>query len=150
MQSSLLPKHWRIGKLTIAGLFMGVSELIFCGAVLAAGKFWLGLGIDALRTVSFLAIVFGSQAATYTNRERRRLGATRPSRMLVVSSVVDVAIASAQAAFGIAMTPLPALAVGGILFAAAVFAFVMDFAKVPVFSRLRIEQAGMNRSTAVI
>ena len=100
---------------------MGVSELIFCSAVLAVGKFCLGLGIDALRTVSFLAIVFGSQATTYTNRERRRLWTSRPSRMLVASSVVDVAIASALATCGIAMTPLPLLAVGGMLIAAAVF-----------------------------
>jgi H+-transporting ATPase len=139
VQPSPMPNRWRIGKLTIAGIFMGISELIFCSVVLAIGKFRMGLGIEALRTVAFLAIVFGSQAATYTNRERRRLGATRPSRMLVVSSVVDVAIASALAASGIAMTPLPALAVGEILFAAAVFTFVMDFAKIPVFSRLRID-----------
>jgi len=139
VQPSSQPNRWRIGKLTVAGIFMGLSELIFCSAVLAAGKFWLGFGIEALRTVSFLAIVFVSQAGTYTNRERRRLGATRPSRMLVVSSAVDVAIASALAAFGIAMTPLPSLAVGGILFAAAVFALVMNFAKIPVFRRLRIE-----------
>jgi H+-transporting ATPase len=139
VQPSPTPNRWRIGKLTIAGIFMGISELIFCSAILAAGKFWLGFGIEALRTVSLLAIVFGSQAVTYTNRERRRLGASRPSGMLVASSAVDVAISSALAIFGIAMTPLPPLAVGGMLFAAAVFAFVMDFAKIPVFSRLRIE-----------
>lgn len=118
---------------------MGVSELIFCGAVLAAGKFWLGLGIDALRTVSFLAIVFGSQAATYTNRERRRLGTSRPSRLLVASSVVDLAIASVLATRGVAMASLSLLTVGGILFGAAVFAFTMDFARIPVFRRLKIE-----------
>jgi hypothetical protein len=36
------------------------------------------------------------------------------------------------------MAPLPIFAVGGILVAAAVFAFILDFAKVPVFKRLRI------------
>jgi hypothetical protein len=36
------------------------------------------------------------------------------------------------------MTPLPILVVGGILVAAAAFAFLLDFAKVPVFNRLRI------------
>jgi hypothetical protein len=36
------------------------------------------------------------------------------------------------------MTPLPVLAVGGTLVAAAVFAFIVDFAKVPVFNRLKI------------
>jgi hypothetical protein len=36
------------------------------------------------------------------------------------------------------MTPLPIWAVGGTLAAAAVFAFLVDFAKVPVFKRLKI------------
>ena len=36
------------------------------------------------------------------------------------------------------MAPLPVLVVGGILVAAAVFAFILDFAKVPVFNRLKI------------
>jgi H+-transporting ATPase len=85
-----------------------------------------------------VAIVFGNQATTYTNRERQRLGSARPSRWLVGSSVVDVLIASTLATFGIAMTPLPVFVVGGILVAAAVFAFILDVAKVPVFKRLRI------------
>jgi H+-transporting ATPase len=132
------PNAWRIGELTIAGVFMGVSELVFCTAVLAIAKFRLGFGIDMLRTLAFVAIVFGNQAATYTNRERQRLGSARPSRWLIGSSVVDVLIASTLATCGIAMTPLPILVVGGILVAAAVFACILDVAKVPVFKRFRI------------
>ena len=85
-----------------------------------------------------MVIVFGNQATTYTNRERRRLGSSCPSRWLIGSSVVDLLIASTLATCGIAMTPLPIFAVGGILVAAAVFAFVLDLAKVPVFNRLKI------------
>ena len=132
------PNAWRIGELTIAGVFMGISELVFCTAVLAIAKFRLGLGIETLRTLAFVAIVFGNQATTYTNRERRRLWSSRPSRWLLGSSVVDLLIASTLATCGIAMTPLPVFVVGEILAAAVVFAFVLDFAKVPVFKRLRI------------
>ena len=39
------------------------------------------------------------------------------------------------------MTPLPALLVAGTLAAAAAFAFVLDFVKVPVFARLGISQS---------
>jgi H+-transporting ATPase len=133
-----MPNAWRIGELTIAGVFMGISELVFCTAVLAIAKFRLGLGIETLRTLAFVAIVFGNQATTYTNRERQRLGSARPSRWLIGSSVVDVLIASTLATFGIAMAPLPIFFVGGMLVAAAVFAFILDVAKVPVFKRLRI------------
>jgi H+-transporting ATPase len=138
VRPSPMPNAWRIGELTVAGVFMGISELVFCTAILAIAKFRLGLGIKTLRTLAFVVIVFGNQATTYTNRERRRLGSSCPSRWLIGSSVVDLLIASTLATCGIAMTPLPIFAVGGILVAAAVFAFVLDLAKVPVFNRLKI------------
>jgi H+-transporting ATPase len=138
VRPSPMPNAWRIGALTIAGVFMGVCELIFCTAVLAIAKFRLGLEIESLRTLAFVVIVFGNQATTYTNRERQRLGSSRPSVWLVGSSVVDLVIASTLATCGIAMTPLPILVVGGTLVAAAVFAFIVDFAKVPLFNRLKI------------
>jgi H+-transporting ATPase len=132
------PNAWRVGNLTIAGVFMGISELMFCTAVLAIGKFQLGLGIEPLRTLAFLVIVFGNQATTYTNRTRQCLWSTHPSIWLVLSSVADLSIASTMANFGIAMAPLPLLVMSGTLAGAVVFAFVVDMVKVPVFNRLRI------------
>ena len=138
VRPSPMPNAWRSGELTIAGIFMGISELVFCAAALAIAKFHLGLGIETLRTLAFVAIVFGNQATTYTNRERHRMGSSRPSRWLVGSSVVDVLIASVLATCGIAMNPLPIFVVGGMFVAATVFAFLVDLAKVPLFNRLRI------------
>jgi H+-transporting ATPase len=66
------------------------------------------------------------------------MGSAHPSRWLIGSSVVDLLIASTLAVCGIAMAPLPIFVVGGTLVATAVFAFILDFAKVPVFNRLRI------------
>ncbi len=119
-------------------MFMGVSELLFCTAALALGKFRMGFGIDALRTLAFVAIVFGNQAATCTNRERLRLVSCPPSLWLVGSSVLDVLIVSTLAVGGIGMTGVSWLVVGGMLVAAGVFAFILDFAKVPGFRRLGI------------
>jgi H+-transporting ATPase len=138
VRPSAMPNAWRIGSLTIAGVFMGISELVFCTVVLAIAKFRLGFGIETLRTLAFVVIVFGNQATTYTNRERQRMGSAHPSLWLIASSVVDLLIASTLAACGIAMARPPILVVGGTLVTAAVFAFILDFAKVPVFNRLRI------------
>ena len=138
VRPSPMPNRWRIGELTIAGVFMGISELVFCTAVLAVAKFRLGFGIETLRTLAFVVVVFGNQATTYTNRERQRIGSSRPSLWLMGSSVVDLLIASTLATCGVAMAPLPISLVGGIFVAAAVFAFIVDFAKVPVFNRLKI------------
>ena len=138
VRPSPMPNAWRIGSLTIAGIFMGISELVFCTAVLAIAKFRMGLGIETLQSVAFVAIVFGNQATTYVNRERRRLGSSRPSLWLIGSSVLDLLIASTLSTWGIAMPRLPIFAVGGTLVAAVAFAFLLDFAKVPVLNRLRI------------
>jgi H+-transporting ATPase len=138
VKPSRVPSIWRVGKLTLAGAFMGLSELVLCVAALLVGKLVLGFGIDTLRTVAFVGIVFGNQATTYTNRARRHLWSTAPSRWLVVSSVVDLLIASTLANRGLAMAPLPLGVIGAMLAAAVVFAFLVDFVKVPVFRRLAI------------
>jgi H+-transporting ATPase len=138
VRPSPLPNAWRIGKLTIAGVFMGIAELVFCSAVLAVGQFGMGFKISPLRTLAFVVIVFGNQAATYAIRERRRLWSSRPSFWLVVSSVADILIAATLAIYGIVMAPLPIAVVAGTLAAAVVFALIVDAAKGLVFRRLGI------------
>ncbi len=134
---SALSNVWRIGHVTILGIFMGVSELAFCTAVLMVGKFRLGLGIGELQTLSLLAVVFGNEASLYALRARQSLWST-PSGWLVLSSVADVLIASTLAVRGIAMTPSPVILVVGTLLGAVAFAFVADIAKFPILNRLKI------------
>jgi H+-transporting ATPase len=138
VRPSPAPNAWQIGNLTIAGVVMGIGELIFCVTVLAFGLYRMRFGTDALQTLAFIIIVFGNQATTYTNRERRHMWSSRPSIWLLLSSVGDLLIASTLAISGIAMTALPVFMVAGTLGAAIVFAFLIDLVKVPVFDRLGI------------
>ena len=62
-----MPNAWRIGNLTMAGVTVGICLLAFWRRP-ALGKFEMGLGIDALRTLAFVVLVFGRQATL------RRLG----------------------------------------------------------------------------
>jgi H+-transporting ATPase len=138
VRPSPMPNAWRIGNLTIAGVVMGIGELAFCTSALVFGVYRMGYGIDTIRTLAFILIVFGNQATTYNNRERRRLWSSRPSNWLVASSVADISIAAILAITGVAMTPLSVEVVAGTLGGAIVFAFLMDFVKVPLFRRLGI------------
>ncbi len=138
VRPSPAPNAWRIGSLTAAGIVIGIAELGFCTAVLVFGTYRMGFDIATLQTLAFILIVFGNQAATYTNRGRPRLWSTRPSVWLTASSVVDISVASILATAGILMTPLPIAVVLGTLGAAVVFAFVLELVKVPIFRRLRI------------
>jgi H+-transporting ATPase len=150
VRPSATPNAWRIGPLTIAGVAMGVGDLIFCVAALAVGKYRMGLGIEALRTLAFVSLVFGSEATLYAVRERRRVWSSCPGLWVIVSSVCDVLIVVVLATCGIAMTSLPLLAVGEILVAAAVFSVILDFVKAPLFRHLRIGgESGMAASVAL-
>jgi len=138
VRPSKTPDAWRVGNLTLAGVVMGVSELAFCTAALAFGKFHLGLGMGALRTLAFLALVFGNQATTYANRTRGNLWSIRPSALLLASSAADLLIASVLAHQGIAMTPMPFMTMSEAFLGAVAFALVVDGLKVPIFKRLRL------------
>jgi H+-transporting ATPase len=139
VRPSLLPNNWRIGTLTIAGIFMGISELVFCGGALAFGHFRLGLGVATLQTLAFFVLVCGNQTTMYVVRARGRIWSSpRPSRWLVLSSVADLAIALTLAGCGWLMMPLPFWVLGSVLVGAFAFAFALDLVKVSVFCRLKI------------
>jgi H+-transporting ATPase len=138
VRPSKMPNAWQIGGITGAGVILGICFLAFSTAILAVGKFQLHLGIEALRTLSVVGIVFGSQATTYVIRGRQHLWGLRPSVWLVLSSVADVLIISTLAALGIAMAPLPIAIIAGEFTAAIAFGALLDVVKIPVFARLHI------------
>ena len=138
VRPSGVPNAWQIGRITSAGVILGGFFLAFCTAVLAVGKFEMGLGAEALRTLSVVAIVYGSQATIYAIRERRQLWGLRPTIWLVLSSVADLLIISTLALRGIAMAPLPLSVLAGEFAAAVAFGLVLDGVKIPVFARLKI------------
>jgi len=74
--AGVLPEDWHIGKLTMAAIFMGLSELAFCVGIIAPGHFRLGLGIAALQTLAVFTLVCGNQATTYAVRAHGRIWAS--------------------------------------------------------------------------
>ena len=135
---SKMPNSWQIGRITIAGVILGLCFLAFSTAILAIGKFEMHLGIDALRTLCVVGIVFGSQATTYVIRGRQHMWGLRPSLILVLSSLADVLIISTLAVCGIAMAPLALWIVTFEFGAAFAFGLALDVVKIPIFARLRI------------
>jgi H+-transporting ATPase len=138
VRSSPMPNAWQVGRITMAGVALGGCFLAFCVAVLALGKFEMQFGIEALRTLSVVAIVYGGQATIYALRARRHLWGLRPTVWLVASSVADILIISTLAIRGIAMAPLPAPVLACEFGAAIIFGLILDGVKIPVFARLGI------------
>jgi len=132
------PNVWRIGHLTIDGMFMGACLLAFCVGVIATGKFGLHLSTQKLQTLAFITLVFSGQAALYAIRGHRQFFGPVPSVWLAISSLADIAIAFTLAISGVAMTALPLQLVLGTLFAALIFAALLDAISLPLFARLEI------------
>jgi H+-transporting ATPase len=138
VRPSAMPNTWRIDSLTIAGIIMGICDLGFCVSVLAIGKFRLDFDMDTLRTLTLVTLVFSGQAIFYVVRERRRLWSSRPSLVVVLSSIADLLIIPTLAVEGILMAPLPPVVVVVIFAASVVLAFAMDQVKVSLFTRLKM------------
>jgi H+-transporting ATPase len=132
------PNRWRIHNLTIAGIIMGVVDLMFCVACLATGRFLLGLDTETLRTLTVITLVFSGQALFYVAREREHLWSSLPGRWLILSSTVDLALISILAINGFLMAAIPVGILVGVFVAAIIFAFVLDAMKSALFRHLAV------------
>jgi H+-transporting ATPase len=138
VEPSPTPNAWRIGNLTIAGAIMGLIDLLFCATVLALGKFKFGFGVATLQTLTLITLVFSGQVIFYVVRERRRIWSSRPSAIVILSSVADILIIPTLAARGMLMAPLPLAAIISVFAASVGFAFVLDALKALIFDHLRM------------
>jgi len=138
VRPSEMPNAWKIGNLTLAGLLLGIFDLAFCVAVLLLGKDFLHLDIERLRTLTLVNLACNGQAIYYVVRERRRLWSSRPSNIVLASSVADLSIIGTLAVSGILMAPLSPLIILGVFAVAVVFAFIMDAVKFAIFRKLNM------------
>ncbi len=132
------PNVWRIGPLTVAGLILGVCDLVFCVGCLCVGYYGLRLDVHTLRTFCVVTLVFSGQAVFYVARERRHIWSSLPGRWLIVSSIADLSIVSLLALNGMLMQPLPMAVLAGLLVAAVGLAFGLDAIKQVLFRRFQI------------
>jgi H+-transporting ATPase len=133
------PNAWRIRNLTLAAIPLGLFKLSYYVGVLAIGWFILGLDPGGMRTLTLLMLVFAGQATVYVLREQGHFWSSRPAAIMLLASSADVAIVASLAVSGLLMTPLPPAIVGILAIATLAFAFTLDFVKIGVFSRLRID-----------
>ena len=81
-------------------------------------------------------LVVSGQAIYYVVRERRRIWSSRPSGIVLASSLADLLIVPTLAYAGILMAPLPLSVIMSLFATAVVFAFVLDEVKARVFRAL--------------
>lgn len=132
------PNTWKIGRLTLAGVLLGLLDLVFCIAVLLVGKDYLQLDLETLRTLTMVNLVVSGQAIYYVVRERRRIWSSRPSTIVLACSSADLLIVPTLAFAGVLMAPLRLPIILALFVTAVVFAFALDEVKARVFNALNM------------
>jgi H+-transporting ATPase len=128
------PAVWRMRRITAAAIVFAAGKLGFSTAMLAFGRFHLGLDPGRLQTLAFVTLVFGSQALLYVLRERGHMWRSRPGAWVLGASAVDVTLVSVLAVSGVLMAPLSWGVLLAALAAAAAFALILDQIKLAVMS----------------
>ena len=135
---SPMPDTWRVRTITVAAAIFGLCGLMFALAVIAAGKYVAGFDARELRTLAFVTLVFAGQATIYVVRDRIHMWHSRPGGWLVLSSLLDIALAAFLAITGTLMAPLPAVTVVAVLAGALAFSVALDAVKHATFRHLEI------------
>ncbi len=131
------PLVWNQPSITVMAVILGLCKLAFSTAVLAAGKFVLGLDLDQLRTLAFTVLILGGQATIFSIREKGWLWRSRPSLWFLASAAMTFVIAVALAQGHVLMAPLPFKVVATVLIATVAFGLGMDAVKFTLFKWLR-------------
>jgi DHA2 family multidrug resistance protein len=95
-------------------------------------------GIETLRTLTAIVLVYGSQAITYAVRDRAHLWGLRPTKWLMLSTCADVLFISVLANRGLAMAPLSLLVLVTISSVSVAFWMILNLVKIPIFRVLKL------------
>lgn len=133
------PNRWRVRSMTLAAVPLGLFKLSYCVGVLSLAWFSLGFPPEEMQTFTFAMLAFAGQANQMVLRERGHVWRSRPARIMVLASAGDLVMVSGLALGGVLMTPLPLWAIAMLAGTTLLFALGMDFVKVAVLSRIRID-----------
>jgi H+-transporting ATPase len=115
----------------LAGLVLILSFSVFF-----VGRDVLGLKLAELQTLVFVMLVATGQGNVYLVRERGPFWRSRPSRWLILSSVIDLLVVTGMATAGVLMTPVSLALIVPLLLLVAAYLLILDQLKVRMFRGL--------------
>ena len=133
------PNAWHVNSITLLGTALALCNVLFCAAVIAVGRYRLGLGQAQLQTLACVTLSFTSQALFYVVRERRRLWSSGPSAWIVLSMITDILIFFILASRGLLMQAISPLLIGAVFGASVLLAFALDGLKAALGTRLKMQ-----------
>jgi H+-transporting ATPase len=138
VKASYKPNRWAVRTLVMAALFTALPILLLSFGVFLYGRDVLNLPLGELQTLIFTMLVFSGQGTIYLVRERDHFWSSYPSRSLVLSSLIDIAIVTLIVTLGFLVTPLPLVYILTLLGVIIAYLVLVDFIKVQVFRWLKV------------
>jgi H+-transporting ATPase len=129
------PDSWNIRSIMKISSVMGVLLMIEALAFVPLGLGVLGLDIAQFQTFVFLIFNVTDQFTVFNLREKKHLWKSRPSTLLVLSSLLGVVIGVTFSYFGIFIARIGIVPILLVLAFGAVLMLVNDFVKVAALKR---------------
>jgi H+-transporting ATPase len=140
VQFSRKPERWRIATLMLTAAPLAALILVLSFSVFFAGRDLLHLPLDQLQTLIFSMLVFTGLGNVYLVRERRHFWQSRPSRWLILATLLDIAAVCVMASQGIFMTAISPALIAGLLAVALAYLVMLDFLKIHIFRRVGLRR----------
>lgn len=135
VQFSRKPERWRIRTLMMTAAPLAALILVLSFTVFFTARDLLHLPLAQLQTLIFVMLVFTGLGNVYLVRERRHFWQSRPSRWLLLATLLDIAAVSLLASQGILMVAISPMLIAGVLGVALAYLVMLDFVKIAIFHR---------------
>ena len=136
---SLKPDTWNMRSVSVTSLALGTVALILTLMFVPIGMS-IEHSIGALQTFFFFMFVVTDNLMLYSLRNRRHIWDTRPSKWLILSSLLGISVGAIFSYFGLFITPISAYSLLVIIGLSFVFVLAFDYAKLGIH-----ELAGIRR-----
>lgn len=138
MDYSRRPNRWNTRSILLIASILALCKLVFSLGVFLGGYYALHLDMPRLRSLTFATLILSSQAGVYLLRERGHFWRSRPSGLLVASSMFGLTICAFLVLGGVFMPALSAPVFLGLAGSAIVYFACLDWLKVWLFGRLNV------------
>jgi H+-transporting ATPase len=149
VRSSRKPETWNIGGFIAVSVALGIAMVAEALAFLWFGwsHFGLATNDDALRTFSFLLLLYFAIFSVVSARERRAFWSTMPGRTLAAALTVEALVGTILTRVGLpGLTPLPWSQTLAVLACAMASCLVVNDALKVVMIKWRVHEAVSDES----
>ena len=132
------PDRWNIRSLVSAAALLGVFIAVLSFVIWRLGVDVWHLRLAQQQTLNFIALVLSGQGTVYLVRERRHFWRSRPSGVLLASSLGDLVVVTLLATFGVFMAAIPLSLIAATLAVMLAYLLFVDVVKVRIFRTLHV------------